>query len=414
MILWIALSLFAVVLLVPVVWAWRFACLFRPRPMKRLADKDLPSAAVVLSLRGADPSLRDCLNGLLAQDYPEYSVWIIVDSREDPAWDALHVLLAGQALSVPVRIQVLHAPRPTCSLKMSALLQAAAAIGPTSHVLALIDADVAPASDWLRSLVTPLLAPDVGATTGIRWYTPETHNWGTLVRYLWNAVANTQMAALGIPWGGSLAFRLDVIRRAGLLDEWSHCFCEDTSSARALWKLRLRVQVVANATAVSRETIELSAAVSFIRRQLVCSRLHHPSWPIILVTGWATAFALVVTPAFGMIAFTSGAIDVAATAIFLVIAHVAGVATPLLLMERRLRNGRGGAMPAFALSWRSILAIPFAHAIHIGCLCTAALTRRIDWRGITYELGDRGEVHLLQYHTYRCQPAATDVNASVS
>ena len=40
---------------------------------------------MILSLRGADPSLEACVKGLLAQDYPAYRAHIVIDSAEDPA-----------------------------------------------------------------------------------------------------------------------------------------------------------------------------------------------------------------------------------------------------------------------------------------------------------------------------------------
>ena len=47
-----------------------------------------------LPLRGADPSLEACLEGLLAQDYPAYRVHIVIDSAEDPAQAVVARILA--------------------------------------------------------------------------------------------------------------------------------------------------------------------------------------------------------------------------------------------------------------------------------------------------------------------------------
>jgi cellulose synthase/poly-beta-1,6-N-acetylglucosamine synthase-like glycosyltransferase len=43
-----------------------------------------PKTAVILSLRGPDPFVRRCLDGLLTQDYPGYTVFIVIDHAEDP------------------------------------------------------------------------------------------------------------------------------------------------------------------------------------------------------------------------------------------------------------------------------------------------------------------------------------------
>ncbi len=60
----------------------RFLYWFR-RPA--LADSECPRAAVVLCVRGLDPFLPACLKGLFHQDYPDYDVWIVVDSIHDAA-----------------------------------------------------------------------------------------------------------------------------------------------------------------------------------------------------------------------------------------------------------------------------------------------------------------------------------------
>src|ERR1700722_7051968 len=166
----ITLALLAIHGLCLLAGTWRFLRLFRRKVQPHLDDFQ-PRAAVLLPVRGADPHLADCLHGLLNQDYPAYDVWIIVDSREDSAWD----VIAKSPKSRPglqVRVDVLKEPRSTCSLKMSALLQAIAQMDNACEIVALIDADVIPHPGWLRALVGPLSDPGIGATTGIRWYAP--------------------------------------------------------------------------------------------------------------------------------------------------------------------------------------------------------------------------------------------------
>src|SRR5437762_9448236 len=77
-----------------VYWACRFALCYSPRLAPSCTKESLPRAAVLLCIRGADPSLLHCLNGLLHQDYPDYDIRIIIDSPEDPAWDILSSTLA--------------------------------------------------------------------------------------------------------------------------------------------------------------------------------------------------------------------------------------------------------------------------------------------------------------------------------
>src|SRR4051812_44958773 len=88
-------ALTAFFLALPVWWQLRLIWLYWFRPADPpLLEAELPEVAVLLPLRGADPSLRDCLRGLLRQDYPRYSVRIIIDSPQDPAWELVRSILA--------------------------------------------------------------------------------------------------------------------------------------------------------------------------------------------------------------------------------------------------------------------------------------------------------------------------------
>src|SRR5689334_6889229 len=91
---WIIVAVvLAMLLLLPGFWAWRFIWIYvSARPTRD--ESWLPRALVILPIRGADPSLRACLLGLVNQDYPNYAVRIIIDSAEDPGWEFIRGVLA--------------------------------------------------------------------------------------------------------------------------------------------------------------------------------------------------------------------------------------------------------------------------------------------------------------------------------
>src|SRR5579862_9174839 len=183
-------------------WAWRLAACYPQKETVAAPSDWLPRVAVVLSVRGADPSLLDCLRRLLQQDYPDYEVFIVIDSENDPAWEILQPILA-EPCGARVHLRVLGTKYETCSLKVSGTAQALGELDASYGVVVLIDADVIPYATWLRDLVRPFHDARVGATMGLRWYLPETANWGSLVRSLWNAAAVSQMYAFHMTWAGS-------------------------------------------------------------------------------------------------------------------------------------------------------------------------------------------------------------------
>ncbi|WP_407636607.1 glycosyltransferase, partial [Fischerella muscicola] len=82
---------------------------------KTIQDELLPKAAVILSLRGADPFLTDCIRALLQQIYPQYNLHIVVDSQQDPAWNIVNKTIQ-QAGATHVQVNPLIARHNTCSL----------------------------------------------------------------------------------------------------------------------------------------------------------------------------------------------------------------------------------------------------------------------------------------------------------
>jgi len=182
----------------------------------RCGDPWRPPVAVVLPLRGRDPFLTTTLAGLLGQDYPDYTVHVIIDSYQDPVWEDLQPWLAKTPAS-RLCVQLLEQPSESCSLKAGALVQVIERLAPRFEVLAFLDADVTPHATWLSDLVAPLSDETVGAVTGQRWYAVSSGEWGTLTRFLWNVGAVVQIWLNGIVWAGSLAMRRQTIDEIGLV-----------------------------------------------------------------------------------------------------------------------------------------------------------------------------------------------------
>jgi cellulose synthase/poly-beta-1,6-N-acetylglucosamine synthase-like glycosyltransferase len=389
--------------LVPVVWAWRTVLYYwwRTGPTPPYAG---PPAAVILPLRGADPSLAPCLRGLLHQDYGRYFVHVVVDSENDPAQQVVrNVLAEGHGSNVTVRVGVLGQRHNTCSLKVSAQLQALAEFDDSVAAVAFLDADSIPGPDWLRAMVMPLEDARVGATTGMRWFAPRELTWGNLVRHVYNAASFTQMHAFHIPWGGSLALRRETLVRAGLLEHWSRCFCEDTATYGALRRLGLRITLVPAASQFNREAIELEGAKTFILRQLLCVRLHHIHWPTLLAFNIANAAALTVSSLFLVAGLVLSRFDWALAFGGVFGVYVIGQLGALLTGEwliRRNMHGRVADLPAYPVTWKLLPAAFITQSLSIRSLLATLTLRQIHWRGILYAIEGPNRIRLVEYQPF--------------
>jgi hypothetical protein len=272
-------------------------------------------------------------------------------------------------------------------------------------VVALVDADTTPHASWLRELAAPLADARVGAATGNRWYMPKTSSWGALVRYLWNAAAIVQMYWYEVAWGGTLAVKREVIDKLDLLGHWRQALCEDTMLYRHLGKQGLRVKFVPALMMVNREECGLGACLSWIRRQLLTMRLYHPLWPMVLLHGFGTTLLLAVALTLTVVA---GCRRDWPTALWcgggLVVYEciMVGLLAPMEIAVRRIVRWQGGStrwLSAKAIL-RLIPAIVLTQAVYTLALVGAQFARKVDWRGVCYQIDGRRAIHRLNDSFY--------------
>ena len=381
-----------------------FIASFRQNEQDSYEDSELPKVAIALCLRGADPFLPKCLEALLNQNYPNYELRVVVDSKEDPAW-AIAKQTQLDRTDIPFQISPLRIRRETCSLKCSALIQAVTELEPDCEIIALVDADTIPHPNWLRELVDPLKNSQVGLTTGNRWYLPGTQ-WGTMCRYLWNVAAVGQMYLYRIPWGGSLAIRTDLVRRAQLIERWEQAFCEDTMLRRVLQEKGLQIESVASLMMVNREECTLPSFRRWVSRQLLNAKLYHPGWNAVLIYG-TIVFLIPASAALSSIValFTAqwtsavilGVSFVAYLTLLLVLINVwqQAVRAKLKLRRESLPN----LSPVTFLKF--IVAIPLSQLVCAIALWQAVLTKQVEWRGITYQIKGPWDIKLMEYLPYQ-------------
>jgi cellulose synthase/poly-beta-1,6-N-acetylglucosamine synthase-like glycosyltransferase len=375
----------------------------------------LPEVAVVLPLRGADPSLEACLKGLLAQDYPAYRVHIVIDSAEDPAQALVAGLLAkaGPRAAI-VQVETRRSLGTDCSAKLSAQRQVLTALDDEVAVIAFLDADCTPSPDWLRELVAPFSDARVGATTGFRWAAPGDAGWGTLVRYVFFGVAFPQHFLYRIPWGGSLAIRRSAVESTGLIEHWTHCLCEDTSAYGRLRSAGLRLAFVPRATQVGAEAADLDGVHTFILRQLLCVRLHHVLWPLMLVINVATIASFLVCCLLALLGIVGALLAIlgVATQMWKLIAfaiipalYFAGLLTALAVGDRMVRRAVA-APPPPPSGPRLVVAAAIAVGSSTYAMLAAPFVRSIGWRGITYDVVGRDRIHMRSYNPYHAPGTA--------
>lgn len=417
--LFVAKILFAItVLVVCIHWAALFFFLRAVRiKSKSHYDRDFqPKTAVLLALRGDDPFLHRCLEGLLSQSYRNYAVRIIVDHPNDPALDVVHRFFTDRKknnkknTTNDIDILVVDNHLDTCALKCNSLLAALEKLDPSFEVVVTLDADTNPYPDWLGRLVAPLCDPRCAVASGMRWYAPSRNNPGTLVRYLWNAAAFVQMYLYKIPWGGSLAIKRTLFSEHGLSDRWRTSFTDDVSVSKIVDEAEMKVEYVPTIIMLNRETCRLSNFFSWVQRQMLYTKLYHRHWTSILFQCLLISlpqlmiFALI----FYGIFFKETETILWATAS--IVLYWLGVFMALPFMEAGVRQLIRIDQPQTpSLPIRTLLAaipmIPLTQCIYTAAVISLFFLREVDWRGIRYRiLGDKS-IRMLHYECFERKDA---------
>lgn len=364
-----------------------------------------PMATVVLPCKGVDNRLEQTLRAVADQDYPAYEVICAVESADDPAYALIQSL--ARAGRVPLRCVVAGLSQG-CAQKITNHLAALAEASAQSQVFAFLDSDAVPHRTWLADLVSPLADPQVGATTGFRWYVP-TGSLTSLLRCVWNASALTFLGdhRFNFCWGGSTAIRREVFTRLEIARRWSRALSEDYLMTQSINRAGLRVRFVPRCVLPSDEEASWVFITRFARRQLVITRVCHPRF-------WAVAMGMAVQVSVGFwgcvlwLCFGS-----AGAARWQIIAAAAAPAAIYALAYARsaLRDRAVAALFPDAAMRRGVLLAdgvfsPVIALMHLALLLSSATSNRFWWRDVKYEMVNVETTRIIARRREHPAPAA--------
>ncbi len=340
-------------------------------------DEWLPPATLIVPVKGLEEGLTENLRALAVQDYPDYELLIVVRGAEDPAVAAVRPLLGDRA-----RLVVAGEGDPHTGEKINNLLAAVAAARPASEVFAFADSDGRVEAGWLGALVSPLADRRAGAVTGYRWYFPESGRFWSLLRCVWNSTVGGNFGARApyFAWGGAMAVRRDTFEAACVADFWRGAVSDDYRLTDAVRAAGLEVRFAPRAMVATTGECSAREFFSWTLRQIIISRVYHPRlWWIGFLGHALYCCAMTVAAAL------AAAGDPGGVLLFL-LATLPGAwygrlrrqAAELMFPGRAAWFRRHG----WACSW---LTVPATWA-WLAIFLASRRTRRIRWRGNTYEL----------------------------
>jgi glycosyltransferase involved in cell wall biosynthesis len=384
-----------------------FVCLRRFRSYRTAEPTDdrLPRAAVILCLRGSDPFLNDCLEKLTNQDYPDYELWLVLDSPVDPAC-AIAEHWQNTSPRARVKLTFLAGISVHTSLKCNALVHAIKQLDDSVGAVVLVDADTITYPRWLRNMVAPLVEGDVGVVTGSRWYDPSSRCWGSQLRFIYNGLALVPMYLLDAVWPGSLSIHRRVFSNPNLIRRLLQAPCEDDAILHTLRESGLRLLNTPACIMLNREECGIAGCFDFVRRQLLWTRLSNPAWRWVLAGTVGVFLWLAGGPAILMLTCLDGsptvALGMAAFMLAILAINVALISSLHRFATRQIARTAGLAPIPISPGARLRLAATLLLLIlfYTAAALSASLVRRVRWRGVSYLVRPSRQIEMVRYVPY--------------
>ena len=262
-------------------------------------------------------------------------------------------------------------------------------ISSQSEVLVFVDSDARTDEKWLRTLVAPLQSEEIGATTGYRWFIPLHGGFASLLRSVWNgsiASALGEQTQKNFCWGGSTAIRRQTFETLSVREHWRGTVSDDFTLTRLLHEAKLPIHFVPGCLIASIEDCSLPELIEFTSRQLKITRVYAAHlWKPVLIGSllFSSVFfgGLVLVIVRAALGLSFGVALTLLSVIFILgsakaYLRLRAISIPLARYRKELRR----SLPAHILLW------PFASLLYLQNALGAAFSRRIEWRGIAYEL----------------------------
>jgi cellulose synthase/poly-beta-1,6-N-acetylglucosamine synthase-like glycosyltransferase len=366
----------------------RYAAYVRRETSRPLPDFQ-PFVSVIAPGRGLEPGLIDNLRPLVTQDYPRYEVLFVFDSLDDPAIEVVDELKSTFTRTI------IAGPATGSGQKVHNLRVAVNEVDSQSEVLVFVDTDARPAQDWLRKLVAPLVDETLGASTGYRWFIPDRGGIASRLRSVWNASVASALGsdtAKNFCWGGSTAIRRTIFTKLDVSSRWRGTVSDDFTITHVLKEAKLPIHFTPLCLVASVGDCDFRELIEFTTRQIKITRVYASHLWLPLLLGSAL-FA---------IAFFGGLI--------LLILQILKILSPTVLLPPVLLIIFAlGAAKSF-IRFRAVSTVlktsrldlvahtllwPFASLLYLYNAIAAGFSRRIKWRGITYELKSPTEAVII-------------------
>ena len=364
----------------------------------------MPPASVIVPCKGGDFELQENMEAILDQEFEDYEVIFVTATESDPSLGVLR----GAARKFPGRrIKfVVSGFSNQRGEKVHNLLRALDRVDPGSQVLVFADSDGRPHRRWLRDLLSPLRDPEIGASTGYRWFFPRSGNLASLLRAIWNSSVATLLGEHrhNFAWGGSMAIRRSTFAAVDVPAYWEHSVSDDYSLAEAVRAAGLRIHYQPRCLVASHGDCNWRELLEWSTRQVIITKVYSRAlwrmallseWPFVLFWWWAVGELLASALGVGG-AIRIGWLQGAPLLLLLGAAWLLGAVRGLFRWKMICRIRPEQRERLKRDFWGYLLLGPLAATLTAFNLLVSLFTSTIVWRRVRYRLVSSREVRVVR------------------
>lgn len=344
-----------------------------------------PKTAIIAPCKGLDEAMEEYLRSLFEQDYPNYQIVFVVENSVDPAFNLIN---NWQSKYPNIKAKCLVAGKSkSCGQKVYNLQVAISSLSQDIEAFVFADSDICLPPYWLKSLVSPLIDKEIGATTGYRWFIPADNTLSSLLRSMWNGSIATSLGdhKNNFAWGGSMAILRETFDKINVKSYWQNTVSDDYALTKAVKTAKLYIKFVPLCLVPSLGSCNLKDLLEFTTRQIIITKVYSPGlWRLLFFSNVMFIFVFFIGLFLGVYKSLI-AYDYVPLALSLVIYFLGVLKSYLRIKAIKL------ALPNYKkiISKHRLahyLLSPLVAIIFFYNLVMSIRTNQIAWRGITYNL----------------------------
>ena len=295
--LFLTLGILAVFAEVAMLYAWVSA---RLRNKKEKIPTYNPNTCVIVPCKGVEKNFKENVKAITNQDYKDYTVLFVTDTKEGPAYKVLKKMFNKSSKVSIVDSEFIEG----CSGKISALINGIKKSGDV-EVYVFADSDILPHKKWLSILVSHLDNDEVGATTGYRWFFP--FNLQSLFISSWNMALSFSLFydSLNYAWGGSTAIKKKLFDDLNIEEEWKKGFSDDLILTNTVKKAGYKIKFLPECVSESPVDASIWNFIKWGTRQLIWVRWYYTS-TLVWMLSVIGAVALKIATILGFVLLVTG------------------------------------------------------------------------------------------------------------